>query len=143
MAKEKKNITVKARQAHWRDVCNEYLETFCKKHEYTYEPDMWVGNDPGTIAMIGDMFVAMHDIRYDIDNDVDEKLFEAWYWKSVDVYELTHINYMNYESFCKGAPDEWTEARMQTIREAQMKIDAAKKEFEDLIEDYKKQGQHF
>ena len=104
---------------------------------------MWIGSDPGTIAMIGDMFVAMHDIRYDIDNDVDEKLFEAWYWKSVDVYELTHINYMNYESFCKGAPDEWTKERLDIIRAAQKKIDDAKKEFEDLIEDYKKQGEHF
>ena len=138
-----KNITIQARKTHWRDVCNEYLETFCKKHEYIYEPDMWVGNDPGTIAMIGDMFVSIHDIRYDIDNDVDEKLFEMWYWKSVDVYELTHNNYMNYESYCKGAPDEWTEERMQAIRDAQKKIETAKKEFEELIEDYKKQDNKF
>jgi len=131
-----KNTEIKARIAQWNDVCNEYLKAFCDKHEWPYEPDMWVGNDIGTIVMIGDMFVSMDNIRYDIDNDIPEEYFTKWYWKSLDVHELTDgaENYMNYENYCKGCPDYWTEERMQSIRESKARIEKAKKALEDEIQ---------
>ena len=61
-----------ARKTLWKDVCNEYLEAFCWKHGYTYDKYVWVGDDPGTVANIGDLFVGMDDIRYDIDNNIPE-----------------------------------------------------------------------
>jgi len=129
----------KARAAHWRDVCNEYLETFCLKHEYSYEPDMWVGNDPGTIACINEeIFVGMDTIRYDIDNGINKEFFELWYWKGLDVYEITGEHYMNYPSFCKGAPDPWTSERLDQLRESKNRIAKAQEEFQNLINEYKK-----
>lgn len=127
------------RAAHWKDVCNEYLETFCLKHEYHYEPDMWVGNDPGTIACVNDeMFVGMDTIRYDIDNNIPEKYFSKWYWKGLDVYEVTGEHYMNYQSYCKGAPDPWTNERLEELRESKNKIAKAQEEFQKMIDEYKK-----
>lgn len=129
------NTEIEARKAHWRDVCNEYLETFCKKHGYTYEPDMWVGDDPGGITEVCDMFVHLDDIRYDVDNDVPEDYFAKWYWKGLEVYELTGKKYMNYPSYCKGAPDGWTEERLEKIREANKRIKEKEEELRQLIEE--------
>lgn len=126
----------------WEVICNAYLKAFCKKHEYSYEPDMWVGSDPGTIANVCDMFVSMDDIRYDIDHDIPEGIFAEWYWKGIDVYELTGEHYMNYPSYCKGAPDVWTEERMESIRESKKHIqeakDALRREIENVKHNYKK-----
>ena len=124
-----------ARIKLWEDVCNEYLEAFCEKHEYEYEPKYaWVADDPGTVANIGDLFVGMDDIRFDIDNNVPESYFEKWYWKNLEVYELTGVHYMNYPSYCKGAPDNWSEERLQRARDAQKRLDEAKKSFQEEMD---------
>lgn len=123
----------------WINICNKYLKLFCDKHEYDYEPDMWVHNDPGTVCMIGDMFVSMENIRYDIDNDIPEEKFEKWYWKHIEVYELVGEKFMNYESFCKGYPDYWTEDKLESIREAKQRVIDARDALEKEIENHKSQ----
>ena len=100
--KSNKELYKRELKLNWKEICNNYLFEFCEKHEYTYESDCWVANDPGTIANIGDMFVSMENIRYDIDNNIPEEKFEKWYWKSLEVYELVGEKFMNYENFCKG-----------------------------------------
>lgn len=128
-----------ALKSEWDKLCNMYLKKFCDKHEYTYEPDCWVANDIGTIANIGDMFVSMDNIRYDIDNNIEETMFEKWYWKSIEIFELTGKDFMNYESFCKGAPDIWTEEKMEKLREAHMRVyeaeEALRQEIEEITEE--------
>ena len=135
-----KRAETEARIAEWKDICNVYLEGFCNKHEWTYEPDMWVSNDPGTVVLIGDMYVSMDDIRYDIDHDIPKDYFTKWYWKRLEISELTDYadHYMNYESFCKGAPDYWTEERIQSIRVSKKRIEDAKAELEKEIENTRK-----
>ena len=125
---------MKELKGKWRDICNSYLKEFCEKHEYNYEPDLWVANDPGTVICVNDMFISMGDIRYDVDNNIDEEMFAKWYWKALDVRELTGKNYMNYSSFCEGAPDEWTEERMNSIRLLHNKIEESRKELMKLID---------
>lgn len=127
----------------WSNVCDSYLYEFCKRHGYVYEPDAWVGSDPGTTICVCDMFVSMDDIRYDVDNDIDPEWFSEWYWKGLDVYELTGEHYMNYPSFCKGAPDPWTKERIDSIRESKKRIEEAKKSLEEEIERYKKDKNNF
>ena len=121
----------------WKEICNKYLKKFCDKHEYTYESDCWIHNDPGTIANIGDLFVSMENIRYDIDNDIPEEKFEKWYWKSLEVYELVGEKYMNYENFCKGCPDYWTEDKLESIRKAKQRVIEAQDALEQEINKYK------
>lgn len=130
----KNNYSLKS---EWQELCNKYLKKFCDKHEYEYEPDCWVANNPGTIACVNDMFVSMEDIRYDIDNDIPEEYFEKWYWKAVDVYGLSGEKFMNYASFCKGAPDQWTEERLNSIREAKQRVIEAQYALEQEINKYK------
>ena len=134
---EKEKQAIEARKAHWKDLCNEYLEEFCNRHEFKYEKDAWIGDDPGTIVMVGDMFVNMDDIRYDVDNDVPEEYFCKWYWKGLDVYELTGEKYMNYPSYCKGAPDKWTNEALDRVREAQKRVEDAKASLLDEINNIK------
>lgn len=121
----------------WQEICDKYLKEFCEKHEYAYEPDCWVANNPGTIANIGDMFVSMDDIRYDIDNDIPEEYFEKWFWKSLDIYELAGEKFMNYENFCKGCPDYWTEDKLESIRKAKQRVIDARDALEREINKYK------
>lgn len=123
-----------ARKALWKDVCNEYLDAFCTKHGYTYDKYVWVGNDPGTVANIGDLFVGMDDIRYDIDNNIPDSYFEKWYWKNLEVYELTECYYMNYSNYCMGAPDNWPEERLNRVREANKRLQQAQNEFHEEME---------
>ena len=118
---------------NWKEICNNYLFEFCNKHEYAYEPDCWVAGDTGTIVNIGDMFVSMESIRYDIDNDIPGHYFENWYWKSLEVYELTGQNYINYQSYCEGCPDPWPESRLSSIRAAKQRVINAQKELEEEI----------
>jgi hypothetical protein len=136
---EEKQIEISALKHQWNDLCNIYLEAFCNKHGYEVDEDCWVADDPGTIAMISDMFVSMDNIRYDVDNNIPEETYEEWYWKSLEVYELTEQNYMNYESFCKGAPDIWTDERLKSIKEAKFRVEEAKKALDEEINRYKEE----
>lgn len=123
----------------WYLICDKYLKEFCDKHEYAYEQDCWVANDPGTIANIGDMFVSMDNIRYDVDNDIPEEYFEKWYWKSLEVYELVGEKFMNYENFCKGCPDYWTEDKLEDLRKAKQRLIDARNALEREINKYKEE----
>ena len=60
-------------------VCNAYLAAFCEKHGYDYEPDAWVGDDPGGIAEVGDLFVSMADMLTDIDRDAPKEEYIKYY----------------------------------------------------------------
>lgn len=126
-------------QERWRDICQEYLKLFCDKHEYSFEDCFWVADDYGTIACVSDMFISMEHIRYDIDNNIEETMFEKWYWKAIEIFELTGQDFMNYESFCKGAPDIWTEEKIEKLREAHMRIyeaeEALRQEIEEMTEE--------
>ena len=132
----KNNYSLKS---EWQELCNKYLKKFCEKHEYTYEADCWVASDPGTIANIGDMFVSMENIRYDLDNDIPEEYFEKWYWKALEVYELVGEKFMNYENFCKGCPDYWTEDKLESIRKAKQRVIDARDALEREINNHKSQ----
>ena len=126
-------------QERWRDICQEYLKLFCDKHEYSFEDCFWVTDNYGTIACVSDMFISMEHIRYDIDNNIEETMFEKWYWKAIEIFELTGQDFMNYESFCKGAPDIWTEEKMEKLREAHMRVyeaeEALRREIEEFTEE--------
>ena len=131
----------KAISVRFEEICDEYLKLFCDKHGYDIDYELknklvWVGNDPGTVACIGDLFVSFDDIRYDIDHAVPEEKFEQWYWKALDRAE-SKLRYMNYPSFCKGAPDPISEEDEKRIKCARKLLEENKKQFEELIQQYK------
>lgn len=123
-------------KSNFRDICNRYLKEFCDKHDYDYRPEDWIGDMPGEIIEIADMFVSMNNIRYDIDNNIDPDLFPKWYWKGIELNQLGVEHWMNYPSFCKGAPDEWTEERIENLRTAHSRVEEAKKVLEKALDSY-------
>ena len=126
----------------WKNICDEYVRAFCERHEienieYEIENDyIWVGSDPGTIACISDMYISMSDLRYDVDNNINPEYFTKWYWTSVERAELG-IQYMNYESFCKGCPDPVSSEKLEQIKAAHVGMLHAQQLFEDAIKDCK------
>lgn len=123
----------------WTSICNEYVKEFCKRHEYDSEPDVdwyWIADNPGTLIEINDMFINMETIRYDVDKNVPEEKFEQWYWKNLELTELGVEHWLNYSSYCKGAPDIYTGERLKQLRCLKLKLDHDREEFEKTIREY-------
>lgn len=118
--------------------CEEYLKRFCEKHELDYEEDSWVGKDVGTIAMVGDYFFNLDDIRYDIDNDCDENAIFEWYYYSLRCHSLGCTHEINFSSWVKGAPKPYTEEQLERISELHDDVERAKQLLADTIKDYEK-----
>jgi len=132
-----KTSEIANRAFRWKEICTEYVREFIARHGYSKDWD-WVGNDPasvGTIVNIGDMFINMEDIRFDIDNNVPIDHFDKWYWESVDRYEAK-IKYMNYQSFCKGCPDPVPPTKMEEIKAARKRVAEARSLLQKEIDEY-------
>ena len=107
----------------WIEVCEAYLKAFCEKHGYVFEDCYWPGDDVGSVAILSDDFtsVNMDDIRYDIDNDVPENVFDEWWQHSYDTHAVEistgmKLRHINYSSWCKGAPKPYTDGEMHVLR---------------------------
>lgn len=127
-------------QDDYKDICFRYLCKFNQKHELDLDAyelhNCWVGGEVGGIADLNEMFLNFDDIRYDIDNNIlGDKIFD-WYWNSVERAEMK-IKYMNFESYCKGAPDPVPEQELVRIKMLQKKLQDVYGEFMDSIEQYK------
>lgn len=124
----------------WEKLTNEYVKNFCEKHEISFEEEyMWVADVVGGIVNVGDYFIDFSIIKYDIDNNISEEKFDEWYWKSLEVYQITEENYLSYESFCKGAPDKWTNEYLEKIRMLKQNVENAKQILEKEILKIKKE----
>lgn len=135
--------SVKDMRTSWKNICDNYVRVFCERHEIDIEYELkhdlvWMVNNPGTIACIGDMFVSMEDLRYDVDNNIHPDFFVKWYWTSVERAELG-IKYMNYKSYCRGCPDPITPEKLEQIKESKKRLEQAQAVFEEAIKDYQTQ----
>lgn len=103
---------------------------FCEKHGYDYEPDAWVGDDPGGIAEVGDLFVSMADMLTDIDRDAPKEEYIKYYDYCMRVGGICDgkLNTPNYDSWLRGCPrmDEEQIARLEElqrdVRSAEMNL---------------------
>ena len=124
----------------WEKLTNEYVKNFCEKHEISFEEEyMWVADVIGGIVNVGDYFIDFSIIKYDIDNNISEEKFDEWYWKSLEVYQITEENYLSYEAFCKGTPDKWTSEYLEKIRVLKQNVENAKQILEKEILKIKKE----
>jgi hypothetical protein len=117
--------------------CNKYLHEFCKKHELPFEDDMWVAGDVGTIAMVGDYFFDLDDMRYDIDNNCQKDAIIEWYDYIVRIGSLDCEKRINFESWVKGAPKPYTEEELKEIERLHGEVEKAKELLEKAIQDAK------
>jgi hypothetical protein len=82
-----KHPTLKQR---YERICQTYVDQFCAKHNC--EIDFISGGH----YMIGDAFLSLDVIRYDIDNEVPKGEVFTWFWKWVDVE-----GFPNFENYLK------------------------------------------
>jgi hypothetical protein len=87
----------------YRQVCNQYLALFCKKHGYDLRDADWVGGEPGDIATIGDYYVGMRTIIDDLEMDAPEEEFIKWYDYNLVANEFGFTT-PNFESWLRGCP---------------------------------------
>lgn len=113
-------LTLEELRLNYNSACNAYLAAFCEKHGYDYEPDAWVGNDPGGIAEVGDLFVSMADMLTDIDRDAPEEEYIKYYDYCMRVGGICDgkLNTPNYDSWLRGCPrmDEEQIARLEELQ---------------------------
>lgn len=86
---------MKPLEERFKDICNEYLCLFCKKHD-VYDSG-WVGGLVGGIIEISDCYFSLGDISLDIDLDAlneEKNSIWDWYWCNVESQE--NINYYSY-----------------------------------------------
>ncbi len=123
----------------WNEACEAYLCEFCKRHDFDRDDADWVGGDIGGLAQIGDYFVGMNEIRYDVDNQVPEKTFFLWYDYTMEIHEIqslwheledyTEMRSINYPSFCKGAPLPYSPEELESWMESAKRLEEAKQNF--------------
>lgn len=88
---------------NYQKACNDYLHAFCDKHDFPYEEDSWIANQPGTIAMVGDFFVGMDTIVTDINEDAPEEEFFKWYdWLMDKDFNMTFSTWLKKDSISNG-----------------------------------------
>ena len=115
---------------NYNAACNAYVAAFCEKHGYDYEPDAWVGDDPGGIAEVGDLFVSMADMLTDIDRDAPKEEYIKYYDYCMRVGGICDgkLNTPNYDSWLRACPrmDEEQIARLEElqrdVRSAEMNL---------------------
>lgn len=110
--------------------CTNYLAAFMEKYDLSCDPEPWVGNEVGTIAEVGDYFFDFQDIKRCIDEDVEWQDLIEWYDYNIEV-GILGLTTINLKSWLKGAP------RVNQMRIEEIK--AKRKEFEELIEETKKE----
>lgn len=114
--------------------CNEVLHAFCERHEMYADDDPWVGGKAGGIACIGDYFVDMQTILYDIEYEPDTKELLRWMDYRSRLMFIGIEKDINYESWCKGAP-RLSEESLSRLEEMKKQIDRTIDEYKQKVKD--------
>lgn len=111
--------------------CNAYLSAFCARHEMDFEG--WVGGRVGEVAEIGDRFIGMDEMRYDVDNEPPKNRIFQWLDYMQELCYLGCTRKINFEAFCKGAPLPYSHDDLMKIKAAHKKAEEARKALEECI----------
>ena len=118
----------------YRNICNEYLQKFCIKQGFDYEPDdTWVAGNAGDCANVGEFYFGFDEIRYDIDNDIPKGKIIEWYDYCLEISMLDLPLRINYPSFCKGAPLPYSKEKIEEIRTLKKQVEQAEEILKNCI----------
>ena len=82
------------------DILKEYIRLFEAKHEVFF--DYAVGDDLMGLLCFGEYLFTIHDIVYDIDNDLPKNLIFQWQDDSFDNSKNPHHKKINLQSYARG-----------------------------------------
>lgn len=113
----------------YKDLCNEYVKTFCKLYELHYEEDSWVGNQVGSIVCLGDFYFDFQGVvKYAVDSCLHD-FSDLMEWYDYTIWATSFSQPIpNFESWSKGCP--------RATKEQQQHLINLKREFEDAKKEY-------
>ena len=82
------------------DILKEYIRLFEEKHDVFF--DYAVGDHLMGLLCFGDYLFSIHDIVYDIDNDLPKNLIFQWQDDSFDSIINPQHAKMNFQSYARG-----------------------------------------
>ena len=86
----------------YEKIVNEYLRIFIEKQELDIDNCYWVSDRVGEILSVNEQYYfSFNDIRFDVDNNVKERLIFRWQDESLDNYFKKKKYKVNYENYLK------------------------------------------
>lgn len=120
----------------YENAVHEYCMAFCQKHGYDYDPDGWVGGNVGGVVLIAYYYINFDDIRYDIDNDVPEQIFQQYYNYTLEIASLDdgtdNMRQVKYPHYIMGFRP-YSEEQLIKISEAKMRKDEAERNLREFL----------
>ena len=101
------NYELPSLKERYEVVVEEYLTAFCQRNGFERKDGYWVGDRPGEIFDIADMFFDFREIRFDVDSNQPAKQIIDWHWKMVEnaLDKPFPDPFPNYENWCKMKPN--------------------------------------
>lgn len=132
---------------NYQNACNAYLKTFGLNYKLFSREDvlspedltnMWILEEPGTIAEICDYSVNMEEIILCVDENVPFNEFERWYQYNLDLSCIDiSVPRINLKSWLGGCPRKTQKQIDEMIKTADKK-NIAYSEFQKALDDFKK-----
>lgn len=128
-------------QKKYNVVVQEYTDLFVAKYFDDGESTMeelksetyWITEEIGTVFFIGDYFFNFDDIRYCIDNNVEEKQLFSWYDYCSEVRLIGRdITIPNLKSWIEGCPRISNDV-ISDLKTRKLNIEKLREELEDMI----------
>ena len=86
----------------YEKIVNEYLRIFIEKQGFDAENCYWIGDKIGEMLSVNEQYYfSFNDIRFDVDNNVKERLIFRWQDESLDNYFKKKKYKVNYENYLK------------------------------------------
>lgn len=117
-------------KSDYENACHAYMRAFCSKHDYEYDPEMWVAGDVGGIICVSDLYMGIDVVRTDIDECAPEGEFIKWYDYSLRLGSL-EAKYPNYENWLKKCPIK-SESEIVEMEALHEKIEGLKMELKEM-----------
>lgn len=130
-----KNYDLIKLQKKYNDILNEYAKFFCEMIGF----DVAGSYFSGTVFCVGDYFIDFKTIKYVVDNQISEDIFFKWYDYNLYLAEI-ELDTVRIEDFIKGNR-KYTNDDLLKLKNAKMKVVLAKKDFENLLENIKKENE--
>ena len=80
----------------YEKACNAYIKAFCKKQDVKFYG--WIGDLVGSVALLSEICLNIHDIVWDINSKQPKGLIFTWYYDNLENAEKS----INYFSYTKG-----------------------------------------
>ena len=86
----------------YEKIVEQYLIAFVEKQELYIDNCYWVADRSGEILSVNEQYYfSFNDIRFDVDNNVEDGLIFKWQNESIDNHFKKKKYKINYENYLK------------------------------------------